>query len=229
MTDHHFISSLRNDGLRPPRAAGRLWLPVALSLVAALLVFWIARGTHTPEPEWQAASLFPEPLPVAEFSLVDAEGAPFTGKDLHGRITLLFFGFANCPDICPVTLDVLARALEQLRLMRTEPLPQVVFVSVDPERDRPALLREYVAQFDPAIRAVTGTDPELQQLTKALGVYFRRGEPDEHGFYTVDHSGMIAIIDPDGRMIGRFPPGAQAQQIASDLFRLHRELKVGQE
>lgn len=207
---------------RPTAAAGKI-LPVLLSvIVAALLGVIVARQWLTPEAEFLAASIYPEARPIQGFELVDANGRAFTEADLGGRITLVFFGFTNCPDICPDTLEVLAEARSKLKTMRVEPLPQVVFVSVDPQRDGGTTMQDYVAFFDPEFRAVTGSDDQLAGLAGQLGAMYRRQSADESGFYTVDHSGMVVIIDSKRRMYGRFPPGSDADSIAADLFRLIR-------
>lgn len=169
-----------------------------------------------------AASIYPEQRPVSAFELRDADGRAFTEQALTGRISLLFFGFTHCPDICPDTLSVLDGALDQLETMRVEPLPQVVFVSVDPVRDDGSAMQTYVENFDPRFIAVTGEDEDLQPLTGQLGVLYARNAADAQGFYTVDHSGMVVIIDSQGRVLGRFRQGTDADAIAADLFKLVR-------
>jgi len=198
-------------------------LIIALVAVAALLAgLIIARGLLEESVELQAASIYPEARTLAPFELEDATGSAFTEDDLRGRLSLLFFGFTNCPDICPDTLGVLARSMEKLETMRVDTVPQVVFVSVDPQRDAGNTMRDYVDYFDERFLAVTGDDQALADLTGQVGAMFVRHSPDESGYYAVDHSGMIVIVDPQGRMIGRFPPASDADAIAADLFALLR-------
>lgn len=171
--------------------------------------------------ELRAASVFPEPRPVARFELHTATGERFSEADLKGQWSLLFFGFTNCPDICPDTLSQLARAIDRLKLMRRERLPRVIFVSVDPQRDQGEALDEYVTWFDPDFTAVTGSDQALQQFTRQMGVIYVREPPDpESGSYSVDHSGMVVIIDPDGRLYGRFAQPIDSDELVADLFLL---------
>jgi len=198
-------------------------LIIALVAVAALLAgLIIARGLLEESVELQVASIYPEARTLAPFELEDATGSAFTEDDLQGRLSLLFFGFTNCPDICPDTLGVLARSMEKLETMRVDSVPQVVFVSVDPQRDAGETMQDYVDYFDDRFRAVTGNDSALAALTGQVGAMFARHSPDESGYYAVDHSGMIVLVDPQGRMIGRFPPASDADAIAADLFALIR-------
>lgn len=205
------------------RAAGGRALIIALVAIAALLAgLVIARGLLEEAVQLQAASVYPETRIIEPFELTDAAGNSFTERDLQGDFSLLFFGFTNCPDICPDTLSVLARAMEKLDAMRMETRPRVVFISVDPQRDSGETMQDYVDYFDPDFKAVTGDDQALAALTGQVGAMFVRHSPDESGYYAVDHSGMIVIIDAQGRMIGRFPPASTADAIAADLFALGR-------
>ncbi|MGK7296962.1 MAG: SCO family protein [Candidatus Wenzhouxiangella sp. M2_3B_020] len=206
----------------PSRIAGRAIVVALVALAALLGGLIVAGGLLRDTAEFRAASIYPQPREIQPFELVAADGETFTAADLEGNLTLLFFGFTNCPDVCPDTLSVLARAMDKLETMRIDELPNVVFVSVDPERDAGEAMREYVAYFDPEFRAVTGDDEALHALTSQVGALYVRGEPDEEGYYPVDHSGMVVLIDSEGRMIGRFPPATDAESMAADLFRLSR-------
>jgi len=198
-----------------------LW-PVLVALVAVLAGVIVARPMFSPAPEYRAASLYPQARPIEAFALQDADGEPFTEADLQGRLSLIFFGFTNCPDVCPDTLGQLASAVERLALMRVDEPPQVVFVSVDPERDGGQTMRDYVQWFDEDFRAVTGDDEALETVTRQLGALYIRQEPDESGFYSVDHSGMVVIVDAQGRMIGRFAQPIDTEAMIADLFDLVR-------
>ncbi len=206
----------------PERASGRVLWMVLVALVAVLAGVIVARPMFSPAPEYRAASMYPQARPIEAFALQDADGHPFTEADLQGRLSLIFFGFTNCPDVCPDTLGQLASAVERLELMRVEEPPQVVFVSVDPERDGGQAMRDYVEWFDEDFRAVTGDDEALETVTRQLGALYIRQEPDESGFYSVDHSGMVVIVDAQGRMIGRFAQPIDTEAMIADLFDLVR-------
>lgn len=214
---------MKKHGSTAPRfVRGRALIITLVALAALLGGLLAARSILERSVEYQVASIYPRSPEIQAFELVDADGRPFTERDLEGNITLLFFGFTNCPDICPDTLSELATAMNKLEAMRVERKPDVVFVSVDAERDAGESMREYVHFFDPSFRAVTGDDQALARLTSQVGAMYVRGEADESGYYAVDHSGMIVIIDSQGRMIGRFPPGSGADGVAADLFKLQR-------
>ena len=192
---------------------------VLIGAIAAGIMF--SRGILDQSMELRAASIFPTPRLLNDFELATAGGEPFTEQALKGQWTLLFFGFTNCPDICPDTLSSLSQSLDALRLMNKDPLPEVVFVSVDPARDRGELLSDYVAWFDDAFTAITGTDEQLAGLTQQLGVIFVRDEADpQTGYYNVDHSAAVMIIDPQGRLYGRFGHPLNPDDVTADLFQI---------
>jgi protein SCO1 len=137
---------------------------------------------------------------LPDFSLIDQQGRPFRSADLRGRWSMLFFGYTNCPDLCPTTLATLAAMEKRLRAAKAPVLPQVIFVSVDAKRDTPAQMAKYVPYFDPGFIGLTAPDqPSIEALAKKLGVGVII-EPAADGKYTVDHSGAIFVIDPAGKI-----------------------------
>ena len=197
-------------------------LVVLIVLIAAVAAgLMVSRTLLDQSLDLRAASVFPTPRMLNDFEIETADGEPFTQEALKGQWTLMFFGFTNCPDICPDTLASLAQSMDSLRLMKQDTLPQVVFVSVDPERDQGDLLADYVAWFDESFLAVTGDDPALEQLTRQLGVIYVRDEADPNtGFYNVDHSAAVMIIDPEGRLFGRFGHPLNPEAVTADLFQI---------
>ena len=148
------------------------------------------------------ATLLPEPLPLPDFQLVDHDGRPFERRDFEGRWSLVFFGYSSCPDVCPFVLGQLAQVKRRWSAsgLDTE-MPRVVFVSVDPDRDSPERLREYVPFFDAGFRGVSGTTDEIDALTRALGVFYAlRREAENDGDYLVDHAAKLWLIDPEARL-----------------------------
>ncbi|MDT8449961.1 MAG: SCO family protein [Wenzhouxiangellaceae bacterium] len=208
--------------LLPVTQSGRA-LPIVIAVVLGLLTgLALTRILFPPGPEFRAASIYPEARTLAPFELETADGEAFTEDDLAGRPSLLFFGFTHCPDVCPTTLSTLAAAMDKLDAMRVDRKPRVVFVSVDPARDAGEAMQAYAESFDPEFTAVTGDDEALQQLTSQVGAMYARNPPDTGGFYTVDHSTMLVIVDSRGRMIGRFGQPFSAEDLAADLFTLVR-------
>ena len=149
------------------------------------------------------AVAFEKPRVIKAFNLVDHNNKPFTLDQLKGKWTLLFFGFASCPDICPTTLAQLSRMMKTLDkdiLAQT----QVVLVSVDPVRDTPEVLKPYVTFFNPDFLGVTGDFVTIRSLADNLNAAFNKVKLDED--YTVDHSGNIVLINPYGHYAGFFRP-----------------------
>lgn len=203
--------------------SGRIFLVIVSTLAAIATGIVVSSALFDRTQELRAAQAFPEARPLPDFELRTAEGETLTPSDLEGRWSLMFFGFTNCPDICPDTLAVLDAAIENLDTMGATSKPRVVFVSVDPERDDAEALRDYVRWFNEDFVGATGDEQALKSLTRELGIFYALDDPEpETGFYTVDHSASILIIDPQGRLYGRFAPPLDRQAIAADLFALAR-------
>lgn len=168
-----------------------------------------------------AGLLWPEPPVIGPFSLLDSEGRAFTQDNLSGHWTLIFFGFTNCPDICPTTMNTLNRVYEQLNADEEflEKL-QVLFVSVDPERDEGETLRKYIDYFNPAFIGATANDAELHRLTRQFGVLFMKVELPGQSDYSMDHSASILLVDPQLRFVGVFSQPHDAAEIAGRLPRM---------
>ena len=133
------------------------------------------------------------------FAMTEMTGRPLTDADLRGRPTALFFGFTRCPASCPVTLQVLTTVLG--RMGADADRLNVLFVTVDPERDTPEAMREYLGSFDPRIRGVTGTPAQIAAMADAFKVQYRRVSLDG-GDYTMDHTAAVILIDARGRFAG---------------------------
>jgi protein SCO1/2 len=137
---------------------------------------------------------------LSDFSLIDQQGRRFGSAELRGHWSLLFFGYTNCPDFCPATLSTLAAMEKRLRAEHAQVVPQVIFVSVDAKRDTPAQLAKYVPYFDPQFIGLTAADqPAVEAVAKKLGVAVSI-QASADGNYTVDHSGAIFVLNPDGRV-----------------------------
>jgi protein SCO1 len=157
-------------------------------------------------------------MPDLAFHLTDDSGRAVTAADYSGKVTLLYFGFTHCQDVCPETLTLLASAIR--RLGDDANKVQVLFVSVDPKRDTPAVLHRYAAYFSPGIVGLTGTDPQLQTLSKRYRVSYSYGKPDAKGNYEVYHSSAIFAFDARGKIRLLMNQKESAAAIAADLKRL---------
>ena len=146
-------------------------------------------------------------------ALTDHTGRPRSLEDFRGKAVVLFFGFAQCPDVCPTTLAEISGALKQLGPAAER--VQVLFVTVDPERDTPKVLAEYVASFDPRVLALRGDAEATQRVAKEFKIYYEKRK--QGGGYTVDHSAQTYVIDPQGRLRLLVRHDRLAQDLAHDL------------
>ncbi len=197
------------------KAARVLFLTLGVVALAGIILFYLSQRPQT--PAITTATLYPAPQPVVDFDLVDADGNVVGREFFEGQWDMVFFGFTHCPDICPVTLQVLAAARRQIDNGGLEPLPRIVLVSVDPDRDTPEKLKEYIGYFGDGVAGLTGSLQNLRELTFDLGVFFQKAETDEEtGFYNVDHSSVVLLIDPDAQVRGLYTAPQRAELIAAD-------------
>jgi len=168
---------------------------LALGIALAAGTFVAIRSQAPVAPV--SALVLPAPNPVPEFSLLDQQGEMVDQSVFEGQWDLVFFGFTHCPDICPTTLQVLATAKSALVEDGRESLPRIVLVSVDPERDTPEILGQYIDYFGVGNLGLTGTLEEIRKLTDGLGIFFEKQDGDGEN-YVVDHSAAVLVIDPDG-------------------------------
>jgi protein SCO1 len=163
----------------------------------------------------------PEARPIADFHLIDSQGRPFSQARLLGGPTLVYFGFTHCPDECPDTLAALARIRKQAAV----PGLRVVFVTVDPQRDTPAVMAAYLRHFDPTFLGLTGDPAEIRRLAASLGIGITRIELPG-GAYDFDHTQAILLFDSRAREVGVFTPPFDARHLAQSLSRVAPELRA---
>ncbi|MEN9419964.1 MAG: electron transport protein SCO1/SenC [Pseudomonadota bacterium] len=156
-----------------------------------------------------------------ELALPDPEGRPRTLAEFKGRVLVVFFGFTQCPDVCPTTLGELAAAKRALGADGAR--VQGIFVTVDPARDTPEVLRAYVAAFDPSFVALRGTDEQTRATAKAFKVYFNKVEGRTPETYTIDHTAGAYVFDAKGRVRLFTRHGGSTEALVSDLKRLLAE------
>lgn len=195
---------------------------VALAVVTAVLAgvaFYLSR--HPLPPALPHATAAAEIAFTQPFTLTDMHGRTVTETTFLGKPTLYFFGFTHCPDVCPTTLGVLAGWLKQLSDAQAAKL-NVVFVSIDPSRDTPEILRDYVTAFHPKLIGVTGSEEQLKAVAKQFMVYYAKvPNSDDPADYTMNHSSMILMVDAQGRFVGTLDahdPQADAVQNLKNLL-----------
>lgn len=196
-----------------------------LRILVVALVVLVAAMFLLPRPERGAPPLaateLPEPRPLAAVRFVDTTGRERTIDDLRGEFTLLFFGFTNCPDVCPLTLKVLADARAEILRRAPRFAPRVLFVSVDATRDTPERIAAYLAAFDPAFEGVTASDAALAPLLAELGVAV---EKHAHGgaHYNVVHNSAIYVLDPNAAWIAVSTGPHDPAVVATDYLRIRQ-------
>jgi protein SCO1 len=148
------------------------------------------------------------------FRLIDQNGEPFSDQDLKGKSFLVFFGFTHCPDVCPTTLFDISEIMRNLGSDADR--TAAVFITVDPERDTPAALKEYLSSFDPHVRALSGDPADIAAVAKAYRVYYRK-VPLEGGDYTMDHTAIVYLMDKQGQFVSPFNMRRTADVAAAEL------------
>lgn len=192
---------------------------IFIAIVAVVAIgtgAWLSSLVMAPAPLPNTATVLPVPGDLPEFSLVDQNGSTIGRDGFRDHWSLVFFGFTHCPDICPLTLQVLANARQQLAEAEKQPLPRIVLVSVDPERDTPEVMKQYVGYFGDDIVGITGDLDEIRKLTNGLGIFFEKSRVDEEN-YSVDHSAVVIVMNPDGQFQALFSAPHETANFVHDL------------
>lgn len=191
---------------------------VAAALAAVIIGLGIGYWTFGRRPTTSSAStlLLHPPKPLPAFGLETDRHSPFTIASLRGHWSLLYFGYSHCKDVCPMTLADLGKMNALLADLPAAVRPRTYFISVDPQRDTPAVLARYVHYFDKNFTGVTGPVDQLRLLTRALGVAFSYNPPDQSGNYSVEHSTVVFVINPQAQEQAIFTPPMVASRMASD-------------
>jgi protein SCO1 len=173
------------------------------------LSIWLAPTSSAPEAAAQGRALI-----TSEFELVDQTGRTVRDEEFDGKWQLVFFGFTACPDICPTTLSNVTAALEELG--PTAEKLQPLLITVDPERDTPPVLKEYLTAFDPRILGLTGTPEQVGAALRSFRVYTSKS-PLDGGNYTMDHSAFIYLMDPQGEYAAHFSPQEPLERMVEKI------------
>jgi len=201
---------------RPERREPSGWLPLLCCLtVASIFAPAIAAEPAEPSAVELIEGLLSGKAPVGgPFELTDHTGHRRTDVDFRGKLVVLYFGYTSCPDVCPTELQAITLALDKLGTAadRVQPL----FVTVDPERDTPARLADFISAFDPRFVALTGAMPAIRKAALAYRVYFAKAATTAES-YPVDHTGFVYLVGADGRYLGFLPPGLAPDAIADAI------------
>ncbi len=206
------------------KPTGTRWLLISAALlvvsIAAVAVFSVSQGRLPFGAPSFNGVLMQSPEPVPDFEMMASTGERVRLSDFHGKPVLLYFGYTYCPDACPTTMNELRKVMEQLGPRADD--VQVVMVSVDPERDTPDALREYLANFGATFIGLSGSEEELLSAATPLGVYFRKHDGTPASGYLVDHSTTLMAVDPDGFLRLLYPYETPADAIAEDMRTMMR-------
>lgn len=189
--------------------------PVVRIVAAAALFLAVVAGVllYTPFGRhlWQSETGIA--LIGGPFHLVDQNGQPRSDADFRGQYLLVFFGYTNCPDVCPTTLQTITTAMDKLGSDAAKVTP--IFITVDPERDTPAVMKAYAANFTPRLVALSGTPDAIAAAAKVYRIYYKKA--GEGADYAMDHTALVYLMGPDGSYLAHFSNEATADDIVKDL------------
>jgi protein SCO1/2 len=193
----------------PQTPVARAVAIVSVALVVALVGY----------SAWRSVAVDAVPTIGGSFALTDQFGKPRTDADFRGQYMLVFFGFTNCPDICPIELQTMSDALDLLGADAAKVTP--IFITVDPARDTPDLLRDYVANFHPRLVALTGSAETIGTVAKSYRVFYAKATggnaPSDPAAYIMDHTAIVYLMGPDGEYLAHFSPGTKADVMAQGV------------
>lgn len=203
-----------------PEKKKRVVITVALLLatMALFLGLFVAQQRHKDMSAFQG-TLLKNPRALKPFALTQTDGVSFNNARLQGHWTLMFFGFTSCGSICPITMDQLAKTYRLLEERGVKPLPQVVMVSVDPERDNLERLKRYVTAFNPHFYGARGDEPAIAALTKEMGIAYakvKRKNGVAQETYDIEHTGTVMLFNPQGELNAFFTSPQLADALAKD-------------
>jgi protein SCO1/2 len=204
------LSNSPSFGSGRPKAAPSWWIALAcIVFVIGLLITIVphlSKDEPNPMTNWAVST--------TNFQLVDDKGTIVSNRSWPGKFLLVYFGYTHCPDLCPTTLSAMAQALNLLGSEGKKVQP--LFITIDPERDTPALMKQYTALFSSRITGLTGTSDQIADAADTYGVHFAR-QPTRSGDYEIAHSASVYLVYPSGALAMTIPSGETAQAIAADI------------
>ncbi len=197
----------------------RKWL-FPLILLGVLLVAWLVLWPRV-RPHRFAGAILQASTPISDFELTAHTGERVRLSDYRGKYVVLYFGYTWCPDVCPLTLSELAKMMNLLDRKYRDRV-QVLFITVDPERDTPERLAAYAPHFDPSFVGLTGTPDEIAAAATPLGIFYAQREVEGASGYLMDHTASVTVLDDEGRVRLVWPFETPAKAMAADLTYLMR-------
>lgn len=164
--------------------------------------------------------LWPNPKTIGPFGMINQDNELFSQKDLAGHWTFLFFGYTHCPDVCPITLSVMDQVYRQLQKNNQAGNVQMVFVSVDPQRDTPDKMASYMDYFNRDFVGLTGSQEQLESIARQMGIVYVHADESASGEYLVDHTASIFLVSPEKQLIGIFSAPHDKQDIIDRFLKI---------
>ena len=193
-------------------------IKVFFSIIATILA--LITGVYFLRPHTFHGTVIQSPEPSYDFTLQGMDG-DVTLSDFRGKIVLLYFGYTFCPDICPGTLANVAQALRDMGTKAED--VQLIMISLDPERDTPEKLVEYMGHFYPSFIGITGTKEQLDEVASLYGIFYQKAQGSDATGYLIDHTATLMVLDREGYLKLVFPFGVTSQEIADDLKYMIRQ------
>jgi protein SCO1 len=184
-----------------------------LVILVGVIVFivWHAQNQQTMKPSDRYGTWYDNPKPVEPFTLETTLGGTFTEQSLKGHWSWVFFGFTNCPDMCPNTMKAFKVSVDKLRQDKFQPFPQIILVSLDPQRDSLEVLKKYVTSFDPSFIGLKGNMEQVAAFAKQMNVSYK-----DMGNGMIQHSGTVTVVNPEGEIQAYFPWVDEPVKVAED-------------
>jgi protein SCO1/2 len=194
-------------------AGGAMNNPFRLPLLAIALLTVSACGSKPAEPPLQGARI------GGPFTLINQDGRTVTDKDFAGRYRMVYFGYTFCPDVCPTSLQHLMQGMKTFTADAPDRAAKVqpIFITVDPARDTPAVMKQYVGAFDPRLIGLTGTEAQIAAVAKEYGVFYQKAQNSGSSDYLMDHMSQAILFDPDGKPIALLPQDQDGPAVAAEL------------
>ncbi|XP_029108157.1 protein SCO1 homolog, mitochondrial isoform X1 [Scleropages formosus] len=222
---------------RPPPSSSRnrssagpvTWKSLALTLAfggAFLAGMKYVKKEKEKKLEQERTRSLGKPALGGPFSLVDHHNHPRKSEDFLGQWLLIYFGFTHCPDICPEELEKMIEVVNEIDGIKSLPSLTPIFITIDPERDTPAAVAEYVKEFSPKLIGLTGSKAEIEEVSRAYRVYYSQGPKDEDNDYIVDHTIIMYLIGPDGTFLEYFGQNKRSAEISTAIATYMRKQKL---
>lgn len=189
---------------------------VVVIVVTVVVLATVGGGFFAPSNDAKQTTIVGKASIGGPFNLVDGSGKPVSDADFRGKYMIIYFGYTYCPDVCPTSLGEIASALDMLSPAQLEKVVPI-FISIDPERDTPEVIGEYVTHFHDRIIGLTGSLDAVKSVAKSYKVYFSKGEVDSYGDYPVDHTSYTYVVGPDGKFVTAYRHATPAQDMAKSL------------